>query len=161
MPQTPYGASVTGGAAPITPGTGPGSDFLPLLRQNLTKLVATNSLQAFYPPQRIEEVLARLVQVDFRCVSWQTFERQACARYGMWRVCGASSKMPAFVPPAVHRSHAEGGGACCCFALYSQGFALKSAPDPERRVLLPAERHAGHWQQDGTCPPSSPSMSPP
>jgi len=52
----------------VTPGTGPGSDFLPLLRANLTKLVATNSLQAFYPPQRIEEVLARLVQVDFRCV---------------------------------------------------------------------------------------------
>jgi len=51
----------------VTPGTGPGSDFLPLLRQNLNKLVATNSLQAFYPPQRIEEVLARLVQVDFRC----------------------------------------------------------------------------------------------
>ena len=48
------------------PGTGPGAAFLPLLRQNLTKLVATNSLQAFYPPQRIEEVLARLEQVDFR-----------------------------------------------------------------------------------------------
>ena len=65
MPRAYYGASVAGGA-PVTPGTGPGSDFLPLLRANLTKLVATNSLQAFYPPQRIEEVLARLVQVDFR-----------------------------------------------------------------------------------------------
>ena len=67
LTRTDGGAFAAGGAMPVTPGTGPGSDFLPLLRQNLTKLVATNSLQAFYPPQRIEEVLARLVQVDFRC----------------------------------------------------------------------------------------------
>ena len=65
----------------MTPGTGPGSDFLPLLRANLTKLVATNSLQAFYPPQRIEEVLARLVQVDFRCESCLTSDNHARCRH--------------------------------------------------------------------------------
>ena len=61
------GASAAGGAMAATPSTGPGSDFVPLLRQNLSKLVATNKLEAFYPPQRVEEVLARLTQVDFRC----------------------------------------------------------------------------------------------
>ena len=57
--------------------TGPGSDFVPLLRQNLTKMVTTNSLQAFYPPQRLEEVLARLAQVDFRCCCSST---SSCSR---------------------------------------------------------------------------------
>ncbi len=51
------------GAAPAQ---GPGSDFLPLLRTNLSKLVATNKLEAFYPPQRMDQVLATLAQVDFR-----------------------------------------------------------------------------------------------
>ncbi len=69
----------------MTPGTGPGTDFLPLLRANLTKLVATNSLQAFYPPQRIEEVLARLVQVDFRCESSPVGDDHARV-VGLWRV---------------------------------------------------------------------------
>ena len=56
-----------GGANGAAPATGPGTDFLPLLRANLSKLVATNKLEAFYPPQRLEEVLAALAQVDFRC----------------------------------------------------------------------------------------------
>ena len=66
MTRTAAGAS-TAGEVTAAQATGPGSDFLPLLRQNLSKLVSTNRLEAFYPPQRIEEVLARLAQVDFRC----------------------------------------------------------------------------------------------
>ena len=89
LPWTTHGAPAAGGGTPVTPGTGPGSDFLPLLRQNLTKLVATNSLQAFYPPQRIEEVLARLVQVDFRCEACPTLNHHARV-WNRRRVCSAS-----------------------------------------------------------------------
>ena len=55
-----------GGEYAAAPASGPGSDFLPLLRNNLSKMVATNRLQAFYPPQRLEQVFAALAQVDFR-----------------------------------------------------------------------------------------------
>ena len=56
-----------GGAIGAAPARGPGTDFLPLLRANLSKLITTNKLEAFYPPQRLEEILAALAQVDFRC----------------------------------------------------------------------------------------------
>jgi hypothetical protein len=62
--EVPAGAAI--GAAPAR---GPGSDFLPLLRANLSTLVATNKLEAFYPPQRLEEILSTLAQVDFRCAA--------------------------------------------------------------------------------------------
>ena len=63
----PMSRLFAGAAAGAASARGPGSDFLPLLRANLSKLVATNKLEAFYPPQRLEEILGTLAQVDFRC----------------------------------------------------------------------------------------------
>ena len=57
------------GAMPSAGAIGSGADFQIMLRSNLQKIIAVNRLEAFYPPQALEIVLARLNNVDFRCIA--------------------------------------------------------------------------------------------
>ena len=37
------------------------------LQNKLQQIIAANQLQSFYPPQALQQVMAKLGRVDFRC----------------------------------------------------------------------------------------------
>ena len=47
----------------------PSQDFQGYVMSKLQQMVATNRLHAFYPPQRLQQVVNKVVQVDLRLVS--------------------------------------------------------------------------------------------
>ena len=45
----------------------PGAGLQQALQAKVQQTIATNQLQAFYPPQALQQVMAQLSGVDFRC----------------------------------------------------------------------------------------------
>ena len=58
------------GGFPETPpqqtSAGPNQDYQGYVTSKLQQMVATNKLQAFYPPQRLQQVINKVLQVDLR-----------------------------------------------------------------------------------------------